>query len=145
MQPQNIYKNVPDWFLKNSSLIRISCGLIHLAAIGIQIAASVEWIQSEFMPLGAMYFSATAMGVDAMIVGVREDKKHGISVHNLSPGGWVLFGMMLWLIALPFYQFGARRRTIKNAQNLGTYNSVDIADWALCGMSLLFGAIVFIH
>jgi len=65
---------------------------------------------SPWIPLGALYFSSAALGIDAMVRGVRKRTGVGPSIANLAPGGWTIFASMFWIVAVPAYFFGARRR-----------------------------------
>ena len=59
------------------------------------------------------FLSSSALGVDAVVVGVRRRRGFGPSIDNLSPGGWATFGAMMWVLAVPAYFFGARRRAVR--------------------------------
>lgn len=90
----------------NARIISVVSILVLAASFVLQI---VE-IGDEMLPVAAMYFSAAALGLDAAVHGVRKRAGIGPSIANLAPGGWTVFGSMFWIVAVPAYFLGARRR-----------------------------------
>lgn len=86
------------------------CVAVVWLAIGAEVAAAAEWIESPWWPIALQLFSSAAIGVDAVAIGVRRRAGVGMSIANLAPGGWAIFASQLWIVAVPAYFFGARRR-----------------------------------
>ena len=66
--------------------------------------------ESPWIPLALMYLSSAVLGIDAVARGVRKRAGVGPSIANLAPGGWTIFAAMFWIVAVPAYYVGARRR-----------------------------------
>lgn len=84
--------------------------LVVAAAIVEQIVETFsDAIENPWIGVALGFLSAAAIGVDAWVVGVRRVKGEGPSIRNLAPGGWAMFGAMLWILAVPAYFFARRR------------------------------------
>ncbi len=79
-------------------------------AIAAEVATALEWIENPWPAIALQLLSAAAIGLDAVAVGVRRRVGVGMSIANLAPGGWAIFAGMMWILAVPAYFFGARRR-----------------------------------
>ena len=90
--------------------IAIVCMAIVVGTIAVQVLATMDVIQDPWLPLGTGFLSSAAIGLDAAVVGARKRWGVGPSIVNLAPGGWALFGVMLWIVALPAYLLVVRRR-----------------------------------
>jgi hypothetical protein len=105
--------------------------------------------ESPWLSLGALYFSAAALGLDAMACGVRKRTGVGPSIANLAPGGWTIFASMFWIIAVPAYFIGVRRRRRavgatddEPREPIGWGSWVTIATFALLGVALCCAPLV---
>ncbi len=98
--------DVPPWLARRENVVWAGLVLALLATLALQI---VE-IGDELLPVSAMYVSAAALGLDAAASGVRKRVGVGPSIANLAPGGWTVFAAMFWILAVPAYLLGARRR-----------------------------------
>lgn len=101
---------MPSSIRRYARAIDIACMAIVAVTIAVQVLATMDKIQDPWLPLGTGFLSSAAIGVDAMVIGVRKRWGVGPSIVNLAPGGWALFGVMLWIVALPAYLLVARRR-----------------------------------
>ena len=66
-------------------------------------------IENPWLGVALGFLSAAAIGVDAWVVGVRRVEGEGPSIRNLAPGGWAMFGAMLWILAVPAYLVKRRK------------------------------------
>ena len=115
-RPRLRVSDVPETLQRNAGAARWACMLVVLVAVAAQFAAAFEWIDDPMLPLGLGFLSSAAMGIDAIVIGVRKRADAGPSISNLAPGGWALFGAMLWIVAVPAYLFGVRRRALREAR-----------------------------
>lgn len=90
---------------------------------------------SDFLGLGILNLSSAALGVDAMVRGVRKRAGEGPSIRNLAPGGWTIFAGMFWIVAIPAYFIGARRRVIE-----GPIEPVRAGSWLAIAVFAILGA-----
>lgn len=79
------------------------------ACVALQVADALELIDDPWLAIGAQFVSSAAIGVDALSAGVRKRSDAGPSIVNLAPGGWAVFGAMLWPVAMLAYVFARRR------------------------------------
>ena len=87
--------------------------LVVIAAALLQIKEAFSEGEDPWLPMGSIYVSAAALGLDAAMRVVRRRRGEGLSIVNLAPGGWAIFGAMFWIVAVPAYFFGARRRAAR--------------------------------
>lgn len=99
--------DTPRWLAKNARIVSYACIALLLVTLVFQFIGEDE---SPWVPLALMYLSSALLGVDAIAHGVRKRAGVGPSIANLAPGGWTIFTAMFWIIAVPAYYFGARRR-----------------------------------
>lgn len=83
------------------------CTAVVLGGFVLQIVSVFE---SPWTTMGVFYLSCAALGLDAVLVGVRSVRGEGPSIRNLSPGGWAVFAAMFFVVGAPAYYAGARRR-----------------------------------
>jgi len=100
---------VPAWVRNNRRLIAYGCIAVLVITAVFQVV-DVGDDDSPWIPMALMYVSSAALGLDAAAKGVRKHVGEGLSIRNLAPGGWTIFAAMFWIIAVPAYYFGARRR-----------------------------------
>ncbi len=114
------------------------------------VIGSDEPASSSFalVGVGLGFFSAAAIGVDALVVGVRKRRGEGPSIRNLAPGGWVCFTGMFWMIGVPAYFLGARRRAKRGDDEaaelvpVGTGSYVAIVLFGAIGLLAFLGALL---
>jgi hypothetical protein len=99
--------DVPEWLTRHTRLISALCIALLIGVLAIELLTEEEAI----WPLGFAYLSASALGLDAVVKGVRKRVGVGPSIANLAPGGWTIFAGMFWIVAVPAYYIGARRKT----------------------------------
>jgi hypothetical protein len=105
--------------------------LIAMAIVDQIVETFTEWIENPWIGVSLGFISAAALGLDAWVVGVRRAKDEGPSIRNLAPGGWAMFGAMLWVLAVPAYFFARRKArrvlpTIAVAHEAGTYREATV-------------------
>lgn len=121
--------DVPRWMKSNARWISRACLLVVALTVVEQLAEMfTDWIESEWLGVALGFFSAAAIGLDAVVVGVRRVESEGPSIRNLAPGGWACFGAMFWILALPAYFF-ARRRTRREPTRAPESDPMQRATW----------------
>jgi len=130
--------DTPPWLRRNSRVVSHAC-IALLAVTAVLQVVDVGDEDSPWIPMALMYLSAAALGLDAVAKGVRKYPGEGISIRNLAPGGWTIFAAMFWIVAVPAYYFGARRRVNdEDPREPMTWGSwVSIATFAVFGGVLL--------
>lgn len=128
------------FFSVRARLVSRLCVAIVIAAAAVQLAdlfASED--ASPWFAMGALYLSSAAIGLDAVVHGVRKDRTRGISIANLAPGGWAIFASMFWIVAVPAYFAGARRKRLDDDERepvrWGSWVAIALA--ALMGITLM--------
>jgi len=101
--------DTPRWLQRNARLVSYACIAVLVVTTVLQFV-DIGDDESPWIPLALMYLSSAALGLDAVARGVRKRAGVGPSIANLAPGGWTIFAAMFWIIAVPAYYFGARRR-----------------------------------
>lgn len=99
--------DVPEWLARRQRLISIVCFAILIVAAVLQVVGDDDDL---WVALGVLYISSAALGLEAAVRGVRKRAGVGPSIANLAPGGWTIFAAMFWIVAVPAYFFGARRK-----------------------------------
>ena len=84
------------------------------------------------------FLSSAALGIDAIVVGVRRHRGYGPSIKNLAPGGWATFGSMMWVLAVPVYFLGARRRALRGDDE-GEREPMTIGGWVAIAVPFAIG------
>lgn len=133
--------DVPSWLSSKARLVSAICVVTLVATLGLQV---VE-VGDELLPVAMMYFSAAVLGLDAAVHGVRKRRGVGPSIANLAPGGWAIFTAMFWIVAVPAYYFGARRRRLEDddPREPITWGSwVTLAAFALLGILIACAPLV---
>ncbi len=102
--------DVPRALRDHRRAISRACVAVVAIAFVLQVVDALGDDGSPWPAMGALYVSAAAIGLDAVVIGVRKRTGVGISIANLAPGGWAIFASMFWILAVPAYFFGARRR-----------------------------------
>ncbi len=92
-----------------------------------------------WLPMGALYLSSAALGLDAVVRGVRKRAGVGPSIANLAPGGWAIFAAMFWIVAVPAYFIGARRRV---GQDDEPREPVRLGSWIAIAVCALGGVVL---
>lgn len=113
----------------------ISFGCI-ATLVGTAVLLVVDPFESPWPSLGLQYLSSAALGLDAIARGVRKRAGVGPSIVNLAPGGWAVFASMFWIVAVPAYFIGARRRVASTA---GEAEPLTWGSWATIGGFVLLG------
>jgi hypothetical protein len=121
-----------------------ACVAIVWLAIASELAASFEWLENPWVPIGLQLLSSAAIGLDAIAVGVRKRAGVGISIANLAPGGWALFASQLWIVGVPAYFFGARRRARRGELEGVDVEPVRFGSWAAIVALAAIGAFTMI-
>jgi hypothetical protein len=101
--------DTPRWLRTNAKLVSYVCISLQLVTLVLQFV-DISDDESPWIPLALMYLAAAVLGVDAIARGVRKRAGVGPSIANLAPGGWTIFAAMFWIVAVPAYYVGARRR-----------------------------------
>lgn len=91
-----------------------------------------------WLPLGVLYVSSAAIGLDAVVRGVRKRVGVGPSIGNLAPGGWAIFAAMFWIVAVPAYYFGARRKISDDDAR----EPVKLGSWVAIGVCAALGFVL---
>jgi hypothetical protein len=84
------------------------------------------------------FLSSAALGIDAVVMGVRRQRGFGPSIRNLAPGGWATFGAMMWVLAVPAYFLGARRRAVRGDDD-GEREPLTLGSWIAIAVPLAIG------
>lgn len=129
--------DVPEWLLRRSRAVSWLCIVLIVAALGLEFFGDED---SVWIPMGVLYLSASALGLDAVVRGVRKRAGVGPSIANLAPGGWAIFAGMFWIVAVPAYYIGARRRVgadddPREPVTLGSWIAIVVA--AVFGLALI--------
>jgi hypothetical protein len=124
--------DVPGWLARRSRAVSAACITIILVAAVLQVVGDDDAV---WLPLGVLYFSSAALGLDAVVRGVRKRAGVGPSIANLAPGGWAIFAGMFWIVAVPAYFIGARRRVSFDEER----EPVTIGSWIAIAVSALLG------
>jgi hypothetical protein len=123
--------------------VRRACVAVVLFAIGLQLRELFVEVDDVWPAVASIYASSAAIGIDAIATGVRRRVGEGPSIRNLAPGGWALFAASLWLLAVPAYFVGARRRALRgeddpdDAEPVSVGSFVAIAATALIAVTIL--------
>lgn len=129
--------DTPRWVRDNARVIAVCCAAVLVVTAVLQFTGDEE---SPWIPLGFMYLSSSVLGLDAAARGVRKRLGEGPSIANLAPGGWTIFAGMFWIVAVPAYYFGARRRVGRDdepRERLTRGSWVAMAAFALLGAVLI--------
>lgn len=102
--------DVPRALRDHRRAISRACVAVVVIAAVLQVVDALGEDGSPWPAMGALYVSSAAIGLDAVVRGVRKRAGVGISIANLAPGGWAIFAAMFWILAVPAYFVGARRR-----------------------------------
>lgn len=124
--------DVPEWLSKRARLISALAIALLVASAALLVLTDDE----SFWPLGVTYLSCAALGLDAVVRGVRKRAGVGPSIVNLAPGGWTIFAAMFWIVAVPAYFIGARRKVSEDFAR----EPVMLGSWIAIGVSALLGA-----
>lgn len=129
--------DVPLWMRAHARAISATSIAVIVAAAALQVLDPFG-DESPWIPLGALYLSSAAIGLDAMVRGVRKRRGVGPSIANLAPGGWTIFASMFWIVAIPAYFVGARRRVDDGAarEPIRWGSWVAVGTFALLGIAL---------
>ncbi len=134
--------DVPPWLRAHAVAISRACLVVVGAAALVQVAdLFAEEDASPWVPIGILYLSAAALGLEAMAVGVRKQLGRGPSIANLAPGGWAIFAAMFWILAVPAYFFGARKRRAI-AEPDAPSEPVTWGSWVAIGTFALLGLVL---
>ena len=133
--------DLPGFLRGRETLVERVCVLVVWLAVAIQLAEAFEVLTDPWLPLGSGFLSSAALGVDAWVVGVRKERARGPSIANLSPGGWACFGAMLWIVAVPAYFFGARRRVKRGDDEGIEVEPVTWGSWVAIAIVFVIGAL----
>lgn len=131
--------DTPRWVREHARPISYAC-IALLAITAVLQVVDVGDDESPWIPLALMYLSSALLGLDAVARGVRKRAGVGPSIANLAPGGWTIFAAMFWIIAIPAYYFGARKRAplIEDPRERVTWGSwTAIVAFAVFGAALL--------
>ncbi|MGZ3424406.1 MAG: hypothetical protein ACXVEE_41490 [Polyangiales bacterium] len=114
------------------------CVAITIATALFQVAELFVELESEWLSLGILNLSAAALGIDAMVRGVRKRAGEGPSIRNLAPGGWTIFAAMFWIVAVPAYFLGPRRRIVEEpVEPLGVGSWCAVLVFTVLGAALV--------
>ncbi|MBI2390009.1 MAG: hypothetical protein HYV09_10500 [Deltaproteobacteria bacterium] len=125
--------DTPAWMRGSARAISLGC-IATLVAVGVLLV--FDPFESPWTSLGLQYLSSAALGLDAIAHGVRKRSCVGPSIVNLAPGGWAVFASMFWIVAVPAYFIGARRRVHDGEPR----EPLTWGSWAIVGGFVLFGA-----
>jgi hypothetical protein len=128
---------VPRW------VPRVCVAIVWLA-LAAEIAAMFDWLENPWPPVALQLLSSAAIGLDAIAVGVRRRVGVGMSIKNLAPGGWATFALMMWILAVPAYFFGARRRARRGELVDVEVEPVRWGSWVAIGVIAAFGALALL-
>jgi hypothetical protein len=133
---EDALKDLPEWMVRHRVVISRVCVAITIATALYQVLELfVE--ASDFLGLGILNLSSAAIGIDAMVRGVRKRADAGPSIKNLAPGGWTIFAGMFWIVAIPAYFLGPRRKTIE-----GPVEPVTAGSWLAIAVFAVLGAVL---
>jgi hypothetical protein len=121
-----------------------ACVVVVWLAIAAEVATSAEWLDNPWWAIALQLLSSAAIGVDAIATGVRKREGVGISIKNLAPGGWALFASQLWILAVPAYFFGARRRARRGELEGVAVEPMRIGSWIAIGVLTLLGTLTLL-
>ena len=128
----------PSTLSPAARLASIACNALVLFAAALHI---VEVFASPWAAIGVLYLASAALGLDALLVGVRKLRDEGPSIRNLTPGGWAMFAALFFIVAVPAYYAGARRRARRGydapVERPGALGYVAIGALVLGGLALL--------
>jgi hypothetical protein len=127
--------DVPEWLARRSRAVSAACIILIIVTAILQVVGDDDAV---WLPLGALYFSSAALGLDAVVRGVRKRAGVGPSIANLAPGGWAIFAAMFWIVAVPAYFIGARRRVSTDEER----EPVTIGSWIAIAVSALLGVVL---
>jgi hypothetical protein len=91
------------------SWVSVSIVLLTVAEQVWEVVAEEGAGPSPWLGITLGFWSAAAIGLDALVVGVRKKRDFGPSIANLGPGGWACFAALMWILAVPAYFLGAPR------------------------------------
>ncbi len=127
--------HVQSWSTKLAST---ACHFVVLFAVALHV---IEVFTSPWTAMGFVYLASAAVGIDALLVGVRKLRDEGPSIRNLTPGGWAMFAALFFVVAVPAYYVGARRRARRGydapIEPPGALGFVAIGALVLGGVALL--------
>jgi hypothetical protein len=132
--------DTPRLLKTNAKVVSYAC-IALLVVTGVLQFVDLGDDESPWIPLALMYLSSAFLGLDAVARGVRKRAGVGPSIANLAPGGWTIFAAMFWIIAIPAYYFGARRRV---GQDDEPRERVTWGSWAAIAGFAAFGGILLL-
>ena len=119
--------------------ISFACMTVLAAAVVEQIVETfTDAIENPWLGVALGFLSSAALGIDAIVVGVRRQRGYGPSIKNLAPGGWATFGSMMWVLAVPAYFFGARRRALRGDDDIES-EPLTIGNWVAIAVPFAIG------
>ena len=120
------------------------CVAVVWLAIAAEVATTLEWLENPWPAVALQLLSSAAIGLDAVAVGVRRRVGVGMSIKNLAPGGWATFAAMLWIVAVPAYFFGARRRARRGELEDVEVEPVRWGSWLAIGVITTLGGLALL-
>lgn len=127
--------DVPQALARRARPISWACLAIVIVAAVLQVVGDDDAV---WLPLGVLYVSSAAIGLDAIVRGVRKRASVGPSIGNLAPGGWAIFAAMFWIVAVPAYYFGARRKVSDDDAR----EPVRLGSWVAIGVCATLGVVL---
>ncbi len=121
-----------------------ACVALVWLAIAAELAATFEWVENPWPAVALQLLSSAAIGLDAVAVGVRRRVGVGMSIKNLAPGGWATFAAMMWIVAVPAYFFGARRRARRGELAEVEVEPVTWGSWVAVGVVAALGGLALL-
>jgi hypothetical protein len=139
--------DAPEAMRRHATAISFACIALVLVALveqGWEVVAAfrAEAIEGDginpWIGIALGFLSSAALGIDAIVTGVRRERGFGPSIRNLAPGGWATFGAMMWVLAVPAYFFGARRRAVRGI-DAGEREPLTIGNWIAIAVPFAIG------
>ena len=133
--------DAPRWMRRRARALSLGCILlVALSIVEQAVELLTDAIDNPWWGVALGFLSAAAIGIDAIVVGVRRVEGEGPSIRNLAPGGWAAFAAMLWIVAVPAYFFGARRHARKDAAESLAVERLTWGSWAAIALVATLGA-----